>query len=372
MDAPVWVDTPSSFERMLSSLRKEKQLALDTESNSLYAYRERVCLIQISTSSIDYLVDPLALSDLSALGELLADEGIEKIFHAAEYDIICLKRDFGFEFRNLFDTMLAARIVGRTAVGLGALLEEMFGVRLDKRYQRADWGQRPLPPALLAYARLDSHYLPALRNRLEEELEKSGRKELAYEDFQRMCATAVPPENGHDTVWRVAAGYDLSARHLAVLSELIAYRDRVARQKDLPAFKVLSNQALAYTARALPRSPEELRNIPDLPPRLAERHVQGLLQAVERGLSAEPPVRPHTLRWSDPVLGRLDRLKTWRKELGLQLGVESDVVLPRELMEAIAQRGPKTRDELRDVMQAAPVRYKLFGEKIYRLLTYQD
>lgn len=369
---PIWVARPADLRRMVAELSSEPLLAVDTESNSLYAYQEQVCLIQISSPTTDYLVDPLAISDLSPLEPLFSNPATETIFHAAEYDLICLTRDFAYQFSSLFDTMLAARILGRKSFGLGSLLESEFGLLLDKHYQRANWGQRPLKPAMLAYARLDSHYLPALRERLAGELEKAGRSELAYEDFRRMCATPVPPENGHDMVWRVAAGHDLSSRHLAVLNELIAYRDRVAKQKDLPAFKVLSNQALAYTARALPRGPEDLRNIPDLSPRLVERHAQGLLQAVERGLTAEPPVRPHALRWSDPVLSRLDRLKTWRKDMGQHYGVESDVILPRDLMEAIAARGPKNRAELEEVMRAAPVRHKLYGEKILRLLTYQD
>ena len=155
---------------MARDLLSQAQVAVDTESNSLFAYREQVCLVQFSTAEKDYLLDSLALQDLRCLEPLFSSPAIEKVFHAAEYDLICLRRDFGFTFANLFDTMVAARILGRDGVGLGAMLEAEFGLHLDKRYQRANWGERPLKPALLAYARLDSHYLVALRQRLEPAL----------------------------------------------------------------------------------------------------------------------------------------------------------------------------------------------------------
>ncbi|HUM63014.1 MAG TPA: ribonuclease D, partial [Anaerolineaceae bacterium] len=148
---------------MTDAITAEPLLAIDTESNSLYAYRERVCLVQVSTPQTDYLVDPLALTDLSALGSLFADSRRQKIFHAAEYDILCLKRDYNFTFNNIFDTMIAARILSYPQVGLGNLLSAWFGIELEKKYQRADWGKRPLPQAMLDYARMDTHYLFDLR-----------------------------------------------------------------------------------------------------------------------------------------------------------------------------------------------------------------
>ena len=171
---PVLITRFAELTDLVDHLTRQPVVAVDTESNSLYAYREQVCLIQFSTPREDYLVDPLAIRDLSLLGPLFADPKIEKIFHAAEYDLICLERDFEFRFANLFDTMMAARILGREELGLGALLEQEFGVVLDKRYQRANWGQRPLPADLLAYARLDTHYLIQLRQRLHDELSWQG------------------------------------------------------------------------------------------------------------------------------------------------------------------------------------------------------
>src|SRR5690554_6217438 len=129
---PIWVHTKQSLQKMVDELASQTRVAVDTESNSLHAFREQVCLLQFSTSKTDYLVDPLAIDDLSPLGPIFSNSNIEKIFHAAEYDLICLRRDFGFSFVNIFDTMQAARVLGYTAVGLDKLLAEKFGIRIDK------------------------------------------------------------------------------------------------------------------------------------------------------------------------------------------------------------------------------------------------
>ena len=152
---------------------------MNTESNSLHAYRERVCLIQFSTPATDYLLDPLALPDLSPLTPIFANPKIEKVFHAIEYDIICLKRDFGFEVANIFDTMQATRILGEKQVGLDAILAAKLGIVINKKYQKADWADRPLSPEMLNYARLDTHYLLPLRDILHAELAATGRWDLA-------------------------------------------------------------------------------------------------------------------------------------------------------------------------------------------------
>ena len=173
---PVWVEDTKALKQMVEELSTQPRIAVDTESNSLHAYRERVCLIQFTGDKKDYLVDPLAIDDLSLLAPLFANPKIEKIFHAAEYDLICLSRDFGFEFANLFDTMQAARILGYKYVGLDNILSEKFGIKVDKRHQKANWGARPLSSAQLEYARRDTHYLGDLRDLLEKELRDNNKK----------------------------------------------------------------------------------------------------------------------------------------------------------------------------------------------------
>jgi len=357
--------------QLVEHLLGETTLAVDTESNSLYAYRERVCMLQFSTCQGDFLVDPLALKDLSLLAPVFASPGIEKVFHAAEYDIICLKRDFHFQFANLFDTMVASRIVGRAAFGLGDLLQAEFGVQLDKHYQRADWGQRPLPADLLQYARLDTHYLIPLRQRLALELDAHGLRPLAQEDFERLASLE---NNGRSEqakdleCWGLRGAGDLAPQQAAVLQELCRYRESRARLINRPLFKVMNDQTLVAIAAACPATLDELGALPGMSRGQVERHGAQLLQAVQRGLKARPlrPKRPP--RPDEAYLERLERLRRWRKVTGEAMSVQSDVVLPRDLMEALARQNPVDDGALAAVMASAPWRRQQFGEQILVLL----
>lgn len=182
-----YIDSVPALLETSHALSKSSTLSIDTESNSLYVYREQVCLLQISSNNTDYLIDTLALKDLSPLAPIFANPKQEKIFHAAEYDIICLKRDYGFTFANIFDTMVASRILGETAIGLGSLLLSRLGITVEKKYQRANWGIRPLTQSMLEYARHDSQFLDPLRIILEQELKERNLWDLALEDFHLGC-----------------------------------------------------------------------------------------------------------------------------------------------------------------------------------------
>ena len=366
---PVWVAQPADFQRMMQDLSRYSILALDTESNSLFAYREQVCLIQISTGQADYLLDPLALTDLSPLGPIFANPGVEKVFHAAEYDLICLKRDFGFSFENLFDTMVAGRILGRAAVGLGSILEEEFHIHLDKKFQRANWGQRPLPLPQLEYARLDSFYLVALRERLKADLIQKELWELAQEDFRRMCQVHVSANNENgDAVWRLIGRQDLTAQQAAVLNELILYRDQLAEAANVPVFKIMSNELLVNIAQVCPKNRERLMNVNEMHERIFRRHADGLLYAVARGLEKPPLYRKPSKRPDDRYISLLDALREWRKNFGRQIGVESDVVLPKDLLEEIARQYPETPEALKNVMETVPWRYEHYGSQILEII----
>jgi len=367
LSPPVWIDTQPALEQMITDLKRQTLIAVDTESNSLHAYRERVCLLQFSTHDTDYLLDPFPFENLEALRQIFADTAIEKIFHAAEYDIICLKRDYGFTFSYLFDTMLAARILGLEAVGLGSLLESEFGIVLDKRYQRANWGKRPIEKPLLEYARMDTHYLIALREKLFSRLQSNGLLELAHEDFQRMTRV-VPSQNNSEDTWRISGCQHLDSTQRAVLYALWHYRDSFARKVDLPLFKVLSNQVLLEIARNLPKNKRELLFIKGISERTADRHAEGLLRAVETGLQ-NPPISQKQngcQKPSEEYINRIEKLRTWRRDMGLKMKVESDVVLPKDNMEKIATVAPKTMNDLAAIMEDLPWRYQRFGEQILK------
>ncbi len=353
-----------------SRLASAPRLALDTESNSLHSYRERVCLVQISVPQADYLLDPLALPDLKPLAPLLEDPKIEKVFHAAEYDLLCLKRDFGFRVANLFDTHLASRTLGRKKTGLGDLLEEEFGVHLDKRHQRANWGKRPLPPDLLNYARLDTHYLLALRDRFEKALKEDDRWEEAREAFE-LLSQVSPHTNGFnpDAFWRIARAGKLTPSQSAVLRELFHYREDQARRLDRPAFKVLGDQTLLAAAQTLPADLEAVTALPGMSQGQVRRFGSGILAAVTRGRKAPRPPRPAAAPpVEEAVLNRVEKLRHWRQRVGRSRQVESDIILPREILWKIARDGPRDLTALRRSMAPLEWRHRTYGPEILAAL----
>jgi ribonuclease D len=362
------ITKPGGLKRLANILADQPILAVDTESNSLFAYREQVCLIQFSTPDADYLVDPLMLGDLSALGPIFANINIQKTFHAAEYDLLCLKRDFAFNFNNLFDTMLAARILGLKEVGLGSILGAEFNIQVDKRHQRANWGQRPLPSYLLDYARQDTHYLIPLQERLEHQLEEKGLLPLAQEDFCRLCKVEVNPDNGKTDCWRVNGVHKLSPQQVAVLQELCRYRDEVAHSRNRPLFKVISDNTLYSIANSLPSSQEELKNLPGMTNHQLNLHGKALLQAVQRGLQAEPIHPPRNVRPDNLFLVRVEALKQWRKQKARELEVESDIILPRDLLHQLAAQNPKETHSLSECLSEVPWRQEHYGEEILMVL----
>ncbi|MDQ2693007.1 MAG: HRDC domain-containing protein [Chloroflexota bacterium] len=365
---PVWVDQANIFQAMVADLATQPRLAVDTESNSLHAYREQVCLIQFSTPRTDYVVDPLALEDMSALGPLFNNPEIEKIFHAAEYDLICLRRDFDFQFSNLFDTMHAARILGYPFVGLDNLLAEKFQFEMDKRHQKADWAMRPLTPAQLDYARLDTHFLFDLRDALEEELTARDRLQIAREDFARACRVDLPEEKVNGTSWkRFSTRKDVTPRDLTILSELCITRDRIAERMNRPVFKVISDSLLLDVARRLPEKDVDLAGL-GLSPKQIRLWGSEILEAVKRGTVAPLREREQAKRPSDATLKRLQRLKAWRKKAAEEMGVESDIVLPKLYLNRLAEQPPKSLRELESIMHESPTRFTRYGEQIYRLL----
>lgn len=361
----VWVDQPQKLNHAAAELSKQDILAVDTESNSLYAYQEQVCLIQFSSHEKDYLVDAMVLPDLTPLKEIFSTDRILKVFHAAEYDLICLFRDYGFRFNYLFDTMIAARILGYQKIGLGSLLERFFDIRINKKYQRANWGKRPLKAEMLDYARLDSHYLIPLQDKLREELVKAGLWDLALEDFRRLTQDIEDTTETDDSdFWKLHGARDLSPEKAAVLKSLYQFRESTAEAQNRPPFKVLSNQALVEMAKTCPTGHADLLKLSALHERQAKRYGRGLLSAIKEGKHASPAHPPNNPRPRNAVLERIDALRDWRKHTGRDLGVPSDVVLPRDVLNRIAWANPHNMEDLKTQMWDVPYRFNHFGQQI--------
>jgi len=369
---PILVADEDSLGRLVRALAPCPVVAIDTESNSLHAYRECVCLIQFSTPAADYIVDPIRLPDLSSLAPFFANPSQQKVFHAAEYDLICLRRDYHFEFTNIFDTMSAARTLGWPQVGLAAILDTHFGVKLNKRYQRADWKRRPLKPEQLDYARLDTHYLVALRNRQLQALTESGYWPEAQEDFARLAQLRGDSDHASPdptAFWLVKGARYLTPAQAAVLQSLFAYREKQAARMDRPPFKVMGEATLMELVRRAPTHIEDLQRLSLMTPKQIHRHAHGVLHAIQEGLHAPPQRAPQADRESDDVRDRYDRLHTWRKNRARARGVESDVILPRKALLDLARRSPRTHGELAHITDFGPWRRETYGEEILALLS---
>lgn len=365
---PIWVNTIEQLNKMVQDLAAQPRVAVDTESNSLHAYREQVCLLQFSSVSSDYIVDPLALRDLNPLAPIFSSPKIEKVFHAAEYDLICLRRDFNFSFINLFDTMHAARVLGYPAVGLDKLLGDKFDIKMDKRHQKADWAERPLTKEQIHYARLDTHYLFDLRDVLEGELKEKGRLHFAKEDFERAChlEDAKPRSNGSS--WeRFAGRKDLSLRELTIVAQLCKWRDREAERLDRPPYKVVMDDVLILLAKNPPEAKVDLSAAG-----LSEKQIRlwgdMVLGAIKHGSEAPLVERKQTERKDDAVLRRLEKLKVWRKKVGTDMEVESDIILPKPYLSILSEKPPKDMEDLKELMKDAPARYEKFGTQILKTL----
>src|SRR5256886_11790753 len=281
-----YIRTPEALAESVAAFRRESLVGADTEAASFHRYRDRIFLVQLSSrDGRTAIIDPLALPNLAPVGALLADSAVEKVFHDADYDLRILDRDYGFRGARIFDTRVAAQLAGEPAVGLAALLEKYLGVKLVKEHQKADWSRRPLPPAMLEYAAADTQYLPVLRDALRERLTQLGRLPWAEEEFARLESlrwTGTP--DGGDAFLRVKGARALPPRALAALRELYRWRETLAAQQDTATFRIIGNDALLALAKALPRSPPDLAQIPQLPATLARRHGTALLGGVGRAL----------------------------------------------------------------------------------------
>jgi ribonuclease D len=368
---PILVDSAAAFDKMIAALAGLPLLALDTESDSLYRYFFKVGLIQISTPDIDYLVDPLQIPDLTPLGGIMADGAVEKVFHAAENDILMLKRDFGFGFANVFDTMLAARILGWKQVSLAALLAEHFSVTLDKRAQLTDWGHRPLDAAQLSYARLDTHYLLPLRDLLIGELRQRRRWREAQDAFAALPRiTYMEKPFDPDGFWRIKGARELRGRELGVLRRLYLWRDEQARKLDRPPFKVLGDERLVDMSQ---QQPTRMGDLP-LNARQTELFGRGILAAIAAGCAdpePQPPARPANGngRPTPEALARFDQLRSWRVRRAAERAVDADLILTNDALMMIARAAPATLEALAALGVMGAWKMEEYGPELLRVLT---
>jgi len=342
---PAWIDTEEGLLDTAAKLAKAESLAVDTEADSFYHYFHKCCLIQVSDGHESWLIDSIVLKDLQALQPVLHGAPSSKVLHAAEQDVLYLRRDFGLEVRPLFDTMIAAQILGKKSVGLAGLLQEYFGVTLDKGCQRDDWSRRPLTERQRAYAAEDVLHLIRLQHVLENDLKERGRLEWAREEFEHIARRSWPPRSfDPDDFWGIKGARDLDPTAAAALKELTAMRDERARAADVPPFRIVSDETLLALARRLPQAPADLDGLKGFTPLVRRRIGPLVLDAVARARAIPEGERPRPpkaqgRRRTTAFRVRVERLRAWRRERAAELGLDPGVLFPQSTLDALADRG---------------------------------
>jgi ribonuclease D len=349
-----YIDTPDQVELFLDDISGVREIALDTEGASFHRFIDRIYLLQITTRERSAIIDPIPIGAPPRLGEALEDPAVEVVFHDADYDLRLLYQDYGWHVRNIFDTRIAAQLLGIKSFGLAALLEQFFGVQLDKKHQRADWSLRPLTQGMLDYAAQDTRYLLDLRDELRSRLEKLGRLEWAKEEFERLEGTKWDAEDESQNFLRIKGARDLTRRELALLRELVPWRDGVARDLDRATFRVMGNEVLIDIARTAPVNVQQLAGLKGMPRGILDRGGAAILSAVKRGLEVAEehlPRFPRAAKWEreEDFEANVARLKTIRDAAAVRLSLDPGVLCSRERLEAIVRRRPARVKDLEDV-----------------------
>ena len=365
------VDTPEDFQGLLGEIRGAGLVALDTEAASFHRYHDRIYLVQLSTPELTAVIDPLSVGDLTPRGDLLADPGIEKVFHDADYDLRLLDRQFGFRAKRLFDTRIAAQFLNEPGIGLGALLEKYFGVVADKRFQRADWSARPLSAAMLEYAAGDTTNLCELQFILRKRLTELGRISWVMEEFTLLEGTrwTAPDADPELDYLRLKGAKALDRRSLALLRELHGWRAQAAASLDRAEFRLIGNEVLLHLAQHPVATARELAAVKGVGREILERRGEEILQAISRGQSvpdAELPRLPRPARRSsDPAFDlRLEALKKGRNAAAERLALAPGVLCPNGTLEAIARAAPENLAALASVAGVRQWQLEVLGEEL--------
>jgi ribonuclease D len=367
------IDTAADLEKIVKFLEKEKAVAVDLEADSMYHYKEKVCLIQIATKEASVVVDPLAIKDLAPLKPIFSSPYIRKVFHGADYDVRSLCRDFKIRINNLFDTELACRFLGIKETGLQAVLKTFFNVNVDKKYQKKDWSKRPLPKEMMAYASEDVIYLLPLARMLIHKLEEINRMTWVLEECEDLSKVRPVLSNNAPLFVKFKGAGRLKSRSLAVLEALLQFRRCIAEKKDKPLFKIISNSSIMKIATARPVTLRRLKNTNALSNRQLSMYGTDLINVVAEALkipdselpvypSQKPPVLP------DGLPKRIKALKTWRASKAKILKIDPGMLCNNALITAIAIENPGDKAHLEKVKVMKNWQKQSFGREIIGVL----
>lgn len=373
MPTATYLDTDAAVGQWLASIRKSAILALDTEGASFHRFVDRIYLLQLSTRDSHAIIDPLPIASPAALGEIVQDPKVEIVFHDADYDLRLLRQDYGWQIRNVFDTRIAAQLIGLKAFGLAALLERSFGLKLDKKHQRADWSMRPLTADMLDYAAQDTMHLLGLRDILHDELQQKGRLEWAKEEFLRLENIGWSQEEPGQGFLKVKGARDLTRRELAIFKELVVWRDAAALKLDRATFRVVSNEVLFEAVKTAPTTKDALGRIKGMPRGILERAADDILMAIVRGQAvpeADLPRFPKSARWDrDPDFDhKVGALKSVRDEAASRLDLDPGVLCSRDRMEQVARLLPAETSVIERIPEFRKWQIEVLGEGFVKAL----
>jgi len=367
------IDTPSGLENAVKYLEREKTVAVDLEADSMYHYKEKVCLIQMATKKLNIVIDPLPIKDLSPLKPLFLDPEIKKVFHGADYDVRCLYRDFHIDINTLFDTQLACRFLGIKETGLEAVVRDKFNIGLDKKYQKKDWSKRPLPGEMIEYAARDAIYLVPLAEMLEMELEKKKRLFWVYEECDYLSRVRHVSSDNAPLFLKFKGAGRFRPRGLAILEALLQFRESVAEKRDKPVFRIFRNESLMKIAAARPISMKRLKKVNALSNKQIGMYGNGIVETINEALKIPENELPIYPRRQAPVFlpevpRRIKALKNRRDNRANSLDIDPALLCNKVLMTAIATKNPQNARELDAIEEMKGWQKNVFGRDVVDVL----
>ena len=369
------IDTFDALENLVETIENENTIGVDLEADSMYHFKEKVCLIQMATRGINVVIDPLMIKDLSPLKPLFKNTDIQKIFHGADYDVRSLYRDFRITINNLFDTELASRFLGYSETSLEAVLKNKFEVSLDKKYQRKDWSKRPLAQDMISYAAKDVRYLLPLAESLSGELENKNRLHWVMEECEYLSKVRPNTSNTDPLYLHFKGAGKLDPRSLAVLESLLQYRRTIAQKKDTPLFRIFSSRTLLELAEKKPLNLKKLENIESMSHRQISMYGRRVIQTINDAMQIAPKDLPVYPRKKSPrvplvVAGRVKALKEWRDRQAAELAVDPALICTKSAISTIALQKPRKISDLAATRELKNWQLKEFGHDIVRLMNH--
>ena len=368
------IKNKTDLEKITRDLKKEKSIAFDVEADSLYHFKEKVCLIQLATKKKQVVIDPLQIQDLSPLKILFLNRDIKKIFHGADFDIRSLYRDFNIEIKNLFDTRIASMFLGIRETSLDAVLKQRFNISLNKKYRKKDWSERPLPEEMIEYAVNDTIYLIKLTEILEKELKEIDRISWVYEECEVLSKVRPALLNSKPLFMKFKGAGRLNRRSLAVLEALLQFRLSVAEKKDKPLFKIIDNNSLMKIVKEHPVNKRQLEIIKALSQKQIDMYGDAMVKAVNNSLMLLETALPFYPRREAPALPpevklKAKAIKRWRDSKAKEIGLDPAIICNKRIINSIAIQNPAYFKDLSKIKEMKNWQKKEFGKDIVAILT---